>query len=387
MRMPESTPLPYSKNNPFPAHMLENRLLNGAGSAKETRHHVIDLRGSGLTYTAGDSLGVFAANRPTEVADLLEKLCAAGTESVELPRGGGQVTLYEALLSHISLAAPSKKLLTEVAAEAASPNDRSEAERLLGLDAPVLREWLEVRHLLDLMEAFPSMRWDPALIVAESRKLVPRLYSIASSPMMHPDRVHLTVAVVRFESLGRERVGVCSSFLADRVPLETGTVPVFVASSHFGLPADPAADIIMVGPGTGVAPFRAFLQERVATGAPGRNWLFFGDQHEATDFLYAEEFREWAAKGALTRLDCAWSRDQKHKIYVQDKIRENAAELYAWLMDGAYFYVCGDAKRMAKDVDQALHDIFSTEGGLSAEEAIAAVKRLKKEGRYQRDVY
>ncbi|MCC5838863.1 MAG: sulfite reductase subunit alpha [Opitutales bacterium] len=385
--MPDLTLPPYSKNNPFPAHMLENRLLNGAGSAKETRHHVIDLRCSGLSYSVGDSLGVFASNRPTEVAELLEKFCAAGTEMVELPRGAGRVSLYEALLSHISLAAPSKKLLTAVAAGASSAGDRLEAERLLGLDAPVLREWLEVRHLLDLMDAFPSMVWDPALIVAESRKLVPRLYSIASSPRMYPDQVHLTVAVVRFESLGRERVGVCSSFLADRVALETGTVPVFVAPSHFGLPEDPAADVIMVGPGTGVAPFRAFLQERVATGAPGRNWLFFGDQHEATDFLYAEEFREWAAKGALARLDCAWSRDQKHKIYVQDKIRENAAELYAWLMAGAYFYVCGDAKRMAKDVDQALHDLFSTEGGLSAEEAAAAVKRMKKEGRYQRDVY
>lgn len=219
------------------------------------------------------------------------------------------------------------------------------------------------------------------------RRLVPRLYSIASSPAMHPEQVHLTVAPVRYESNGRRRHGVCSTFLADRVARWTVPVLVFVTRSHFRLPEDPARDIIMVGPGTGVAPFRAFTQERAAMNAPGRNWLFFGDQHEKTDYLYGDEWRQWLAEGRLTRIDLAFSRDQARKVYVQDRMREAAAELWRWIEGGAYFYVCGDAHRMAKDVDGALHEIIAQQGGRDAATAAAYVQQMKKERRYQRDVY
>jgi sulfite reductase (NADPH) flavoprotein alpha-component len=213
------------------------------------------------------------------------------------------------------------------------------------------------------------------------------LYSIASSPRVHPTEIHLTVAVVRYEMNHRDRVGVCSTFLADRVQVGSTPSPVFVSHSHFGPPEDGSKDAIMVGPGTGIAPFRAFVQDRIATGAKGRNWVFFGDQHRATDFLYEEEWLEWTAKGAVTRLDTAFSRDQIQKIYVQDRMRENAAELWNWIKNGGYFFVCGDAKRMAKDVDVALHDIVAQQGGMELAAAAEYVKQMKKEKRYQRDVY
>jgi len=219
------------------------------------------------------------------------------------------------------------------------------------------------------------------------RRLMPRLYSIASSPRLHPGQVHLTVAPVRYESNGRRRYGVCSTFLADRVIRRKTPIPVFVAESHFGLPADLGRDIIMVGPGTGVAPFRAFVQERIATKATGRNWLFFGDQHQATDYLYGDEWKRYLAEGKMARVDLAFSRDQAQKIYVQDRIRENAVELWDWLKGGAHFYVCGDAHRMAKDVDAALHQVVREQGGMDADQAVAFVKQLKKDQRYQRDVY
>jgi sulfite reductase (NADPH) flavoprotein alpha-component len=216
---------------------------------------------------------------------------------------------------------------------------------------------------------------------------MPRLYSIASSPRVYPDEVHLTVAVVRYRTNERERVGVCSTFLADRAQVGRTPVPVFVSHSHFGLPEDSGKDVIMVGPGTGIAPFRAFVQERAATGAAGRNWLFYGDQHAATDFLYGEEWESLRARGVLTRLNTAFSRDQLLKVYVQDRMRENAAELWSWLKSGAFFYVCGDARRMAKDVDTALVDIVAGEGRMSPAEAAEYVKQMKKDRRYQRDVY
>jgi sulfite reductase (NADPH) flavoprotein alpha-component len=252
----------------------------------------------------------------------------------------------------------------------------------------MLKGWLEDRAYIDLLQEFPSGRFSPQELVDLMRKLMPRLYSIASSPLVSPQGVHLTVAIVRYETNHRERVGVCSTFMADRVLVSETPVPVFVSSSHFGLPEDHAErDVIMVGPGTGIAPFRAFVQERAATKATGRNWVFFGDQHEATDFLYDDEWKDYAASGAVTKLDLAWSRDQEEKIYVQDKMRESAAEIWSWIQGGALFYVCGDAKRMAKDVDQALQDIVAEQGGMSVEDAAAYVKQLKKDKRYQRDVY
>jgi sulfite reductase (NADPH) flavoprotein alpha-component len=217
--------------------------------------------------------------------------------------------------------------------------------------------------------------------------LMPRLYSIASSPKVYPQEIHLTVAIVRYETNHRERVGVCTTFMSDRTTVNATPVPVFVSSSHFGPPEDGSIDCIMVGPGTGIAPFRAFVQDRVADGASGRNWVFFGDQKKGTDYLYEEEWTDYLAKGQVQRLDLAWSRDQLTKIYVQDRMRENASELWAWLKAGAHFYVCGDAKRMAKDVDAVLHEIIAEEGGMDSAAATDYIKQLKKDKRYQRDVY
>jgi sulfite reductase (NADPH) flavoprotein alpha-component len=275
-----------------------------------------------------------------------------------------------------------------LAVKATAEADKAKLAALLAPEAKDrLAGYLEDREFVDLLAEFPSAKLTPQELVDHLRKLMPRLYSIASSPKLFPAEVHLTVAVVRYESNQRSRVGVATTFLADRAALRQTPVPVFVADSHFGVPADGATDIIMVGPGTGVAPFRAFLQERVATKAAGRNWLFFGDQHRATDYLYEEDWETWQAAGALARVDLAFSRDQSTKVYVQDRMRENAAELWAWLKTGAHFYVCGDAKRMAKDVDVALHDVIAQQGGLDAAAAADYVKQMKKDRRYQRDVY
>ena len=298
------------------------------------------------------------------------------------------IPLREALFSRLALAGPTRKFVEALAAKTASADERA---KLAGLLVPeskeVLSAWLDEREFADLLAEFPGARFSPHEFVDHQRKLMPRLYSIASSPRVFPTEVHLTVAVVRYTTNHRERVGVASTFLADRVQQHDTPVPVFVSHSHFGVPEDGAKDCIMVGPGTGVAPFRAFVQERIAAGAAGRNWLFFGDQHRATDFLYGDEWTAWHAAGKLTRLDTAFSRDQSTKVYVQDRMRENAAELWAWLQAGAYFYVCGDAKRMAKDVDTALHDVISQQGGMTLPQATDYVKQLKKDKRYQRDVY
>lgn len=379
---------PYTKDNPLAAKLLENRVLNRDGSSKDVRHLVIDIAGSGLTYTVGDSLGVYPTNRPQLVEEIIELLGATGNEPVNLPRLTGPVSLREALTSKLSLAGPTKKIIETLAAKTADPKEK---EQLSALLAPEAKEALEIyigqREYIDVLEEFPGVRLTPQEFVDHLRRLMPRLYSIASSPRMHPGQVHLTVAPVRYESNFRRRYGVCSTFLADRVTRRRTLIPVFVAESQFGLPADPAKDIVMVGPGTGIAPFRAFVQERVATGATGRNWLLFGDQHEKTDYLYGNEWKQLLTEGKMTRIDLAFSRDQAKKIYVQDRMREAGAELWAWLKGGACFYVCGDAHRMAKDVDAALHEIIAQQGGMAAAAAADYVKQMKKDKRYQRDVY
>ncbi len=383
-------PSVYSKDRPFPSKLRENRMLNRPGSAKETRHLVLNLLGSGLSYKAGDSLGVFPSNRSEEVEELLERLGVTGDEPV-LPQAlklPSAISLREALTSRLSLAKPTRKIVETLSAKATNADERAKLAGLLATEAKeVLAEFLENREFVDLLAEFPSARFTPQEFVDHLRKLMPRLYSIASSSRRFPSEVHLTVAVVRYETNHRKRFGVCSTFLADRAAVGTTPVPIFVSDSHFGPPEDGAKDCIMIGPGTGVAPFRAFMQERVATGATGRNWLFFGDQKHATDFLYEEEWQQYLASAQLTRLDTAFSRDQSNKVYVQDRMRESGAEVWAWLKGGAHFYVCGDAKRMAKDVDLALLEIVAQHGGMSPEQASDYVKKLKKEQRYQRDVY
>jgi sulfite reductase (NADPH) flavoprotein alpha-component len=373
----------YSKSHPFPAPLLANVHLNGEGSAKDTRHFEFSLEGSGLSYEAGDALGV----RPTNCAELAEELLRALGRSGEEPvpdRNGQETPLREALVHHYEITRIPQPLLKALA-------ERTGDAELLKYIAPdgsgELKKFIWGREIIDLLHAHPAAKFAPGEFVALLRKLQPRLYSISSSPKAHPGQVHLCVGVVRYDSLGRPRKGVCSTFLAERVP-PGGAVPVFVHhNKNFRPPVNPDAPMIMVGPGTGIAPFRAFLEERRATGAKGKNWLFFGDQRGATDFLFREELEAMQRDGTLTRLDLAFSRDQVEKIYVQTRMLEHGKELYAWLEEGGGFYVCGDASRMAKDVDAALHQIIQTAGGKRAEEATAYVAALKQDKRYQRDVY
>lgn len=378
----------FSKENPFSARILENRLLNGPGSAKETRHFVIGLRGSGLSYTAGDSLGVYPRNAPAALEAVLQAGGWEGAEPVTVKGLEGHVPLREALEVHLSLAGPTKRALQAFLERAGYAAERERLDRLMDpARSEELKAFLAEREFVDLLEEFPSARFSAQEFCDLPRKLIPRLYSIASSPVLYPEEVHLTVAVVRYRTNERDRIGVASTFLADRCPAGEAQLPVYIAPSHFGLPEDPETDVIMVGPGTGIAPFRAFLQERQAKGGKGRNWLFFGDQHRATDYLYGEELEAWKADGVLERLDLAFSRDQEHKIYVQDRMREQAAELWGWLEGGACFYVCGDASRMARDVDQALLDVIAGQGGMEERAAKDVVRQMRKEKRYQRDVY
>ncbi len=375
-----SAAAPYSRKNPFPARLLKTRLLTAPGSGKETLHFEVSLAGSGLVYEVGDSLGVFPANAPADVDTVL---AAAGLSGEEPVASAGR-PLRDVLLRDVTLREPSRQLLA-----AFHERDSSAAELAELLDPEarsVMEDWIDGREVVDLLEAYPGAKFTADELVKVLRKLQPRLYSIASSPKVHPEEVHLTVAVVRYELHDRPRQGVCSTYLADRVG--SSNLPVFIHSAkHFRQPEDPSVPVIMVGPGTGIAPFRAFLQEREATGATGPSWLFFGDRNRATDFLYAEELTAWQKTGVLQRLDTAFSRDQAEKIYVQHRMLEQAAELWRWLQDGAFFYVCGDASRMAKDVDDALHRLVAEQGGKSPEEAAAYVDELKKTKRYRKDVY
>ena len=377
---------PYSRKNPFPATHPVNRPLSGAGSGKDTRHHEIALAGSGLGYEVGDSLGLFATNNPALVAEIIATLGAAGDEPVP---GSDAVPkpLREALTTDYVITQPSKEFLKALVERAGDAAGQLRDLMADPAQKKALEDYLWGFEFVDFLRAHPSVRWTAEEFVKTLRKLQPRLYSIASSLKANPESVHLTVATVRYESHGRRREGVASTFLAERWPAgETAAVFIHTAK-HFRLPEDPATPVIMVGPGTGVAPFRAYLQERKATGARGRNWLFFGEQKRASDFLYESELAQLQADGVLTKLDTAFSRDQAAKIYVQDRMRENARELWAWLEEGAHFYVCGDGARMAKDVDTELHRIAETVGGKTPGEAAAYVEAMKKEKRYKKDVY
>jgi sulfite reductase (NADPH) flavoprotein alpha-component len=374
----------YTRANPFPARLVVNRRLSGRESAKDTRHFELDLTGWGLSFEVGDSLAVYATNDPELVDEIIRALGATGHERVPRPRGE-PTTLREALLRDYSITQPTPKFLKAIA-------QRASAAPTLGyLLAPNRKQDLETylwgMEIVDFLLEHPSARFAPAEFVGLLTKLQPRLYSVASSLRAYPDQVHFIVDVVRYESHGRLRKGVCSSFLAERA--DDVPVPVFPSvAKHFHLPEDPSTPIIMIGPGTGVAPFRAYLQERKVTGAKGKNWLFFGSQHEQCDFAYGDEFEVYQKEGLLTRLDCAWSRDQAQKIYVQHKMMEHAPEIWKWIdAEGAHFFVCGDARRMAKDVDATLRKIVREEGAKSIEKANEYVEKLKSDKRYKRDVY
>lgn len=373
-------PKGYTRSNPFAAPVLANINLNGEGSAKETRHVELSLEGSGLEYEAGDALGVYPKNRAEMVASILSTTGLNGSDPIEIK--GETLALHEALSERLDITTLNAKL-TENYATFSGSSSLTEMVRNGGDN---LKNFLWGRQWIDLLEDFPATWESPQQLVDLLKPMPARLYSISSSPKAHPGEVHVTVGVVSYEAHNRARHGVCSNFLAGLKT--TGSVPVFIQPNKvFKVPADGSRPLIMVGPGTGIAPFRAFLEERKATGATGKNWLYFGDQKGASDFLYREELEAMQSTGVLTRLDTAFSRDQKDKIYVQHRMKENAKELYAWLEEGASFCVCGDASRMAKDVDQALHEVISEAGGCTTDQATEYVARLKSEKRYLRDVY
>jgi sulfite reductase (NADPH) flavoprotein alpha-component len=368
---------------PVPAPLLRCDRLNREGSEKDTRQIALRLDGTGLDYQVGDSLGVHASNCHELVGALVDCLGVSADLEVDCPDGSRR-RLQDALLSVCDIARPSDEAIEVLASRA---QDHEEADLLQAIAEGYPGSGPEDADLLDLLLAFPSARPPIQELVTALGVLQPRLYSIASSPKAIPGEVHLTVAAVRYRRRDRLRKGVASIFLAERASPGT-PVPVFIQPSHgFRLPASGDAPIVMIGPGTGIAPFRAFLQERRALGAGGRNWLFFGDQHGATDFLYRDEIEGFARDGLLTRLDTAFSRDQPDKVYVQHRMRQHAAELWAWLQDGAQIYVCGDATRMARDVDTALVHIIAKQGRMEMAGAKAHLAQLAREQRYQRDVY
>lgn len=372
----------YSRTNPFPGKLLVNRRLNSANLEKDTRHFEVSLTGSGLSFEVGESMAVYPTNCSDLVDEILDAICATGDETVPDNRGV-ETSLRNALLRDYSITQPTPKLLKAIAERAsAAPllNELLDPERKQDLDS-----YLWGMETIDFLVEHPSAKFEPAEFVSLLAKLQPRLYSVASSLKAYPDAVHFIVDVIYYTSHGRKRKGVCSTFLADRC--SDSPVPMFPSKSKFRLPEDGDIPIIMVGPGTGVAPFRAFLQDRQMSGARGKAWLFFGSQHEKSDFYYREDFEKFIADGVLTRLDTAFSRDQASKIYVQDRMMGSSGELWKWLEEGAHFFVCGDAKRMAKDVDAALRQILQQQGGKSVEEANEYVEKLKSDKRYKRDVY
>ncbi|MDD5227773.1 MAG: sulfite reductase subunit alpha [Methylococcales bacterium] len=369
----------YNRKNPFPAKLLVNRLLTTENSSKETRHYEISIAGSDLSYEAGDALCVVPTNCLDLVADILKAIKCDGDEIIN------DVSLREALQNQFEIKTPSKELLQEIAT--LSGNQELNG-LLLTNDKDALSNYLWGRDTLDLLLQNPSVEFAAAEFLALLKPLQHRAYSISSSGKANPETVHLTVASVRYNAFDRQHKGVCSTFLADLTNENTPIRCFFTPNKVFRVPDNNDLPMIMVGPGTGIAPFRAFLQERQFRGAKGKNWLFFGDRNAATDFIYRDELEQMGNSGLLNRLDLAFSRDQEEKIYVQDKMREHGAELFKWLdEEGGYFFVCGDAYHMAKDVDKALHDVIATHGNKSEQQAIDYVNQLKKDKRYVRDVY
>ncbi|HID9896080.1 NADPH-dependent assimilatory sulfite reductase flavoprotein subunit [Serratia ureilytica] len=370
---------PYSKEQPLTAQLAVKQKITGRASDKDVRHIEIDLGDSGLRYQPGDALGLWFDNDPALVDELVQLLWLKGDEPVEVE--GQTLPLAQALRSHFELTQNTTPIVDKYAA-------LSRDETLIGLlaDKAALQQYAHNTPIVDMVRQAPA-DLSAEQLVGLLRPLTPRLYSIASSQAENESEVHITVGVVRYDIDGRARSGGASGFLADRLE-EDGDVRVFIEhNDNFRLPANPETPVIMIGPGTGIAPFRAFMQQRDADGAGGKNWLFFGNPHFTEDFLYQVEWQRYVKDGLLTRIDLAWSRDQQHKIYVQDKLREQGAEVWRWIQEGAHIYVCGDANRMAKDVEHTLLELVAEHGGMDTEQADEFLSELRLERRYQRDVY
>lgn len=373
----------HSRDNPYLSSLAEKRSLTHPASSKLTIHLDFLVEDAKLSYEAGDACGVIPRNSPALVDEVLSLLRFSGNETIDIPKVGS-VPLRDALLQNFGINRLTRKMLADYAAL----TECAELARLLTPENQTEYEnYLHGRDFVDLLREWPCAPQRPADLLRFLPRLAPRLYSISSSPAAHPGRIHTTVSVVRYKAHNRERSGVCSTLLADH--LEPGDrLPIYIQPNQkFRLPHDPSTPIIMIGPGTGIAPFRAFLHHRRATGANGRNWLFFGERSAATDFLYREELEAMHSEGHLSRLDAAFSRDQKHKVYVQDLMTQNARQIWGWLEEGACVYVCGDAERMAKDVDRTLRTIVATQGSMQADSADEYVELLRTSRRYQRDIY
>jgi sulfite reductase (NADPH) flavoprotein alpha-component len=385
----DSTVPVYSKTNPYPSTVLVNKLLTGAQSEKETIHIEMELA-EGMTYVPGDALGVIPAYSDEAVSDLLKALGFDGSEKVVEPvkgTAGNEITVREALTSKLGIGKLARGAVNQYA-KLAGENVPDGLKALLGTEnKAAAEEYVWGREFIDLVTDFPGIVKDPQELFNILQRLMPRMYSIASSQTAHPGQVHLTVRVVLYDAHGRKRQGVTSGMLGQRAPVG-GTLPVFLdKNDHFRLPEDTNTPVIMIGPGTGIAPFRAFLEHRESLGHKGDNWLVFGDQRAACDYLYQEQFEGMHKDGLITKLQTAFSRDQATKIYVQDRLREESDELFAWLERGAHFYVCGDASRMAKDVELVLLESIAKGLKGSPEQAAEYLKKMKADQRYQRDVY
>jgi len=379
------SPHVYTQRNPFAAARTGSYRITPPGAPKDCQHHVISLAGSGIVYKPGDSLGVWPRNVDSLVDAIVARLGATGDEAVSV--AGRSLAFREALATKFDLAVISKRLLEACLSQGAHHFgellEKGNEEKF----RHYLTAWDDSHDVLDVLEAAPGAQFSAAEFVPLLRPLAPRLYSIASSQTLHPDEAHLLVLSVAYDVRGRERLGVCSTYINDRWPQGT-SAPVYTqdAQKHFAMPKDPSTPLIMVGPGTGLAPFRGFLEERDATGATGKNWLFFGDQSRSWGYYYEPELTAWEKRGFL-RIDLAFSRDQAYKIYVQHRMREQARDFYAWLEDGAEIFICGDKGKMAADVQKELHAIVETQGGRTPEQAVEYVSALKKSHRLKLDVY
>ncbi|HEX4155490.1 MAG TPA: oxidoreductase [Acidobacteriaceae bacterium] len=374
----------YTRNLPYLSRVLTNDRLTGPESEKETIHIELELE-DGMTYTPGDAVGIVPTNRESQVAEVLAALGYTGDERV-LDRTV-EISLHEALTSRLGISKLARGSVNQYA-KLCGENVPAGLKKLLGTENKALaEEYVWGREFVDLIQDFPGFIQNPQELFNILQRLTPRMYSIASSLAAHPNQVHTTVRVIRYNAHGAERQGVCTGHLGERAPVGS-LMPIFLHENNaFRLPEDPDAPVIMIGPGTGIAPFRAFLEHRQVLGEKGRMWLFFGEQRRVSDYLYEQQFAQLQREGILTKLHTAFSRDQGKKVYVQDRMQENAAELYDWLERGAFFYVCGDASRMAKDVENALLDVIAKGSSGTLEHATEYLAAMKKAKRYQRDVY